>query len=331
MKNVNLTRRALLAAASALPLAPVTRVSGNPFASEQPVRVLYPWAAGGELDGLVRRLLDRLGQELGLSFVLDFKPGGTTMLAASSLVHARPDGHTLMIGSSSTFVINPVTRSDVQYDPLKDFEYVSHLIENAFYIAARSDAPFHSLQSFIDYARANPGKVTYASAGVGSVPHLLMERLSQIAGIQLIHVPYNGPARIVQDLIAGHVDTAMLTQLLPALQAKRVKGLAYTGYTRQRNLPDLPLASETIPGFSAHVWFGLVAPRRTSPEFSARVSNALLALASDPVLSEAFAKAGMSFQPSTPTSFYEKVRSELPAWASTYQTLLAQGRVQPSS
>src|SRR5690606_10599110 len=166
-------RRRLLAAASVLPFV-ASKVAAKPFFSKQPVRVLYPWSAGGELDGVVRRLLERLSDQLGTQFVMEYKPGGTTVLAASSLLASRPDGHTLMVGSSSTFVINPVTRADIKYDPLTDFDYVSHLIENAFYIAARADAPFDSLPSFIEYARAHPGTVSYASQGVGSVPHLLM-------------------------------------------------------------------------------------------------------------------------------------------------------------
>ncbi|NYT23676.1 tripartite tricarboxylate transporter substrate binding protein [Alcaligenaceae bacterium] len=329
MKNVNSTRRRLLAAAAALPLAAPRLVSANPFAAGQPVRVLFPWAAGGELDGIVRRLLDGLGKELGTPFVMEYKPGGTTVLAASTLINARPDGQTLMIGSSSTFVINPVTREDIKYDPLTDFDYVSHLIENAFYIAARPDAPYDSLPSFIEYARSHPGEVSYASQGVGSVPHLLMEQLSELAGIKLIHVPYNGPSRVVQDLIAGHVDTAMMTQMLPALQAGRVKGLAYTGHARQPVLPDLALASETIPGFTAHVWFGLVAPRGTPAAFSHAVSDTLLTLGKDPALTDAFNQAGMSFLPSSPEAFHDKVRKELPSWQSTYQSLLARGRIRP--
>src|SRR5690606_39433126 len=120
MKTTNLTRRRLLAAATALPFAAPQLVSATPFSSKQPVRVLFPWAAGGELDGIVRRLLDGLSRELGTTFVMEYKQIGTTVLAASSLLGSRPDGQTLMIGSSSTFVINPVTRSDIKYDPLTD-------------------------------------------------------------------------------------------------------------------------------------------------------------------------------------------------------------------
>lgn len=335
MKAINSTRRRFLAAAAVLPfaaprlLSAATEKSASGLLSaDQPVRVLFPWAAGGELDGVVRRVLDNLSKDLGTQFILEYKPGGTTVLAASTLLNSRPDGHTLLIGSSSTFVINPVTRDDIKYDPLKDFDYVSHLIENAFYIAARSDAPYDSLASFIEYARANPGKVTYASQGVGSVPHLLMEQLSQTTGIQLIHVPYNGPARVTQDLIAGHVDVAMMTQLLPALQSGRVKGLAYTGNVRQPALPALPLASETVPGFTAHVWFGLVAPQGTPRELTQAISQSLLEMQKDPSLVEAFKQAGMGFKPSTPEAFLAKVGEELPNWKSIYQTLLAQDRVQ---
>jgi len=329
MKNVNPARRRLLAAAAALPLVAPRLVSASPFGAGQPVRVLFPWAAGGELDGIVRRLLDSLSKQLGTQFVMEYKPGGTTMLAASALINSRADGHTLMIGSSSTFVINPVTRNDVKYDPLTDFDYISHLIENAFYIAARPDAPYDTLASFIEYARNHPGEVSYASQGVGSVPHLLMEQLSETTGIKLIHVPYNGPSRVIQDLIAGHVDTAMMTQMLPTLQAGRIKGLAYTGHVRQPALPGLPLASEVVPGFSAHVWFGLVAPQGTSPELSQAISSALLTLGKDQGLNTIFDQAGMSFQPSSPETFHEKVRKEIPSWQSTYQHLLAQGRVRP--
>src|SRR5690606_23445533 len=133
--------------------------------------------------------------------------------------------------------------------------------------------------------------------GVGSVPHLLMEQLSQSTGIQLIHVPYNGPARVIQDLMAGHVDTAMMTQMLPALQSGRIKGLAYTGHARQPLLPDLALASDAVPGFSAHVWFGLVAPRGTPVELSRAVSDSLLSMREDRALQEAFNQAGMGFLP----------------------------------
>src|SRR5690606_9396999 len=116
---------------------------------------------------------------------------------------------------------------------------------------------------------------------------------------------------------------AMMTQMLPALQAGRVKGLAYTGHTRQAVLPDLPLASETVPGYSAHVWFGLVAPRGTPAALSRAVSESLIALGKDPALSQAFHKAGMGFLPSSPEAFREKVTNELPDWQSTYRTLLA--------
>ncbi len=247
--------------------------SAPPAASQaypsKPVRIVVPYPAGGGIDIMSRQIAQRLAQKFNQAVVVENKPGAGTLLAAESVARAAPDGHTLLVTTDATMTINPHLYSKLPYDPVKDFVPVTQLVLLNQLLVANANLPVGNLKELLAYAKANPGRLNYASYGVGSQPHLAMEILKAQAGVDIVHVPYKGIPQAVPAAIAGEVQLtfsgAASTQA--HIKAGKLKAIAIGGLRRLSIMPEVPTFAESgFPDVPANAWFGLFAPAGTPRE-----------------------------------------------------------------
>jgi len=227
------------------------------------VRVIVPLTPGGAVDILARIVSEHYSQTLGQRFIVDNRPGAGTSTGVETVAKAAPDGHTLLV-SSSSLVTNAAIQT-VRYDPVRDFQPVTKLTSNAYVLLTTTSLAVSSVKDLVALARSKPGIVSYASSGVGSVLHMGAELLCVLTGVQMTHVPYKGVADAYPAVISGQVNWVLGNPIsaLPLMKAGRVKGIAVTGTSRMKALPELPTIAEAgVPGYSVDAWFGLFAPAR---------------------------------------------------------------------
>ena len=227
------------------------------------MRVIVPLTPGGAVDILARIVSEHYSQTLGQRFIVDNRPGAGTSIGVETVAKAAPDGHTLLV-SSSSLVTNAAIQT-VRYDPVRDFQPVTKLTSNAYVLLTTTSLAVSSVKDLVALARSKPGIVSYASSGVGSVLHMGAELLCVLTGVQMTHVPYKGVADAYPAVISGQVNWVLGNPIsaLPLMKAGRVKGIAVTGTSRMKALPELPTIAEAgVPGYSVDAWFGLFAPAR---------------------------------------------------------------------
>jgi len=235
----------------------------------KPIRIVVPYPAGGGIDIMSRQIAQRLAQKFNQSVVVENKPGAGTLVAAETVARAAPDGHTLLVTTDATMTINPHLYSKLPYDPVKDFVPVTQLVLLNQLLVANANLPVGNLKELLAYAKANPGRLNYASYGVGSQPHLAMEILKAQAGVDIVHVPYKGIPQAVPAAIAGEVQLtfsgAASTQA--HIKAGKLKAIAIGGARRLAIMPEVPTFAESgFPDVPANAWFGLFAPAGTPRE-----------------------------------------------------------------
>jgi tripartite-type tricarboxylate transporter receptor subunit TctC len=239
------------------------------------ISIIVPTGAGSAPDLLARKLGQKLTATLGQSFVIDNRPGAAGMLGASTVARSVPDGYTLLMAWDGMMVINPLLYQHMNYDPQKDFVPISALGRVEFVLVAHPTFAPNSLPEFISAAKTSPGKIDYASAGIGEVHHIAMEVLAERAGIRLSHVPYKGGPAALNDILGGHVPIGFigLTPALPLLKNGQLKALATLGRQRSSHLPDVPTVAETLPGYEIEgSWLGLFAPAGTPGDIVHRLN-----------------------------------------------------------
>jgi tripartite-type tricarboxylate transporter receptor subunit TctC len=259
------------------------------------VRVVVPQPPGGGFDFVGRLLSDRLGKEMGQSFVVDNRPGSGTLVGTDFVAKSTPDGYTLLVGSVSNIALNPGLYRNLPYDSLKDFEPLGLAVSYSYTLMARKDLGLASLKDIVAYAKTNPGKLTYASAGNGSGQHVLAAALWHLAGVQITHVPYRGAQAAYQDLIGNRVD--LFFDLSPTarvqIDAGNVRAIAVSGTARNPVHPDVPTIQETgVAALDLESWFGLFAPAKTPPEVLAKLRTDLSKVMASPEVADSFRKAG---------------------------------------
>jgi tripartite-type tricarboxylate transporter receptor subunit TctC len=299
--------------------APVALAQAWP---ERPVRIIVPYAAGGNTDLIARQTAQILGEAFGKTFVADNRPGANGVIAAELAAKSDADGYTLMIAAAPQLIIAPAL-GKVPFDPIKDFSPVSIVATNPFVLVAHRSVAAANVKELIELARGNPGKLSYATAGTGSISHLAAEMFLQRIGARAQQVSYKGNAPALVDVLAGHVPImfANVSEALPHASGGNVRLLAVTSAMRTAQLPGVPtLAESGLAGFHAITWNGLVAPARTPQTLVERISVAVRQGIKTPSAIKRFSELGVDLVGSTPAQFSERIRADLPLWAEAVKT-----------
>ena len=313
-----LSRRTLLAAASTL-LLPLPA-----FAEEYPSRtvtVLVPQAPGGTNDIVARVVAEALSRALGQPFVVENRPGAGGNIGTQAAARAKPDGYTLIVTISSSQAINPALYKKVPFDPVKDFAPVTLLGSVPNVLVANPDVPINSIPDLIAQAKAKPGELRYASAGNGTLNHLLGEMLKTATGIDLVHVPYKGVSPAITDVLGGFVPLAFasLPSVTSHLRSGKLKALGVSTAGRSPSLPDVPAIGESVPGYAADLWAGLFAVAGTPPAIVARLHDETVKALATPIVREKLEAQGVEVATSTPAQLAAKLDADLALWAKVVQ------------
>lgn len=309
-----LRRRALLAAAPGLLAAPAAAQGSWP---SQTARVVVPFAPGGTADIPARIIADHLGRRLGKSFVVENRSGAGGALGIRTVAQAT-DGHTLL-HSTSAVAILPALQRDPGFDPLTDLAPITMTAAAPILLLVRADSPFPDLRSFLARARAEPGKVSFGSSGVGTTVHLAGELLRARARLDLLHVPYRGSAPSATALLSGETDSAFLSpvEAIPHLRAGRMRVLANAGRQRAALAPDAAAMAEEVPDYDGiQLWFGLFGPRDLPPGTAASLMRELAPLRQASPLAERMAELGAETLLDGPEALASRMRAEVPLWKS---------------
>jgi tripartite-type tricarboxylate transporter receptor subunit TctC len=308
-------RRFLGLAAGAVAMPAVARVASAQAYPSRPVRIVVGFAAGGSSDIGARLIGQWLQERLGQPFVIENRPGAATNLATETVVHSAPDGYTLlMIGPSST--INATLYDKLNFVFLRDIAPVASTMRQPQIILANPSLPAKTIPEFTAYAKANPGKITMASAGTGSSGHLAGELFKMMAGVNILHVPYRGAGPALTDLLGGQVLTAVIgvSGSVEQIKAGKVRALAVTTTMRATALPDVPTVSEFMPGFEAGDVLGIGAPRGTPADIVDKLNKEINAGLSDPKIRARFADLGGTPLALTPAEYGKLLADETEKW-----------------
>jgi tripartite-type tricarboxylate transporter receptor subunit TctC len=310
------TLHAVLVAATVLLAVPAS--SAYP---ERPVRIVVPFPAGGAADLLARRMAVKMAEAWKQPVVVENKPGAAAALGAELVARSAPDGYTLLLGTSSSHSVGPAFQR-LSYDPIRDFAPVTQVTQSPLAIALHPAVPVDSVKELVDYARAHPGRLNFASWGNGSASHLAAELFKSMARIDIVHVPYKGSPPALTDLMAGQVQLTFdnLSSLLPHVRSGKLKVIAVTTETRVPQAPEVPTVAETLPGYAAVGWFGLFAPAGTPGEIVAQANAQAVRALKAPEVEKALSDMGMQVVADSPGRFAETVRSELEKWSAVVKS-----------
>ncbi|RRH87066.1 tripartite tricarboxylate transporter substrate binding protein [Variovorax beijingensis] len=300
---------------SCLGLAPFAALAADAGFPSRPVTLVIPFPPGGATDVNGRVIAQRLGKELGQPVVIENRGGAGTVIGASYVSKAAPDGYTLLISSGTTFTVNPAIRPNLPYDPVKGFEPIGLAGRVGLILLANSEVPVQTVKQFVDYVKASPGKYSYASYGTGTTSQFAGETILHAAGLKMTHVPYKGSAPAMTDLMGGQVpfsvDTVSAT--IPQLKSGKIKAIAVTTAKRSTLLPDVPTMAESgYPEVSTDTWLALAAPKGLPPEVKARLEKALAATIADPDTRAKLSAQGLEPGYSNSAAVSELIAKELP-------------------
>jgi tripartite-type tricarboxylate transporter receptor subunit TctC len=286
----------------------------------KPVRIIVSFAAGGPTDTVARVIGAKLSELLGQTFVVENRAGAGGNIGADVVAKAPPDGYTLLMGTVSTHAINPGLYRKIPYDPVRDFAPISQIGVTPILLAVHPSVPAKDVKSLVALLKANPGRYTYGSAGLGSILHLCGEEFKTLAGgLNVVHVPYKGSAPMIADLLGGQISMAFdgTPTVLPQVQAGNVRAIGAGMATRARALPDLPtLQEQGLKGFECYTWNAIFAPAKTPPQIVARLNEAINRSLADPAVFKRLQDAGIDPTPgSTPEKLADFVKAELAKWA----------------
>ena len=283
----------------------------------KPIRYIVPVAAGGGNDMIARVVTEKWGRILGQTFVVENQSGGGGVIACQTTMRAAPDGYTLMQGYVATHGTNPATRK-VPYDAIKDFTPIGMIGATPNVLIVNSQVPVKNMREFIDYARKNPGKLSYGTAGQGSLTHMTMELFKQETGLFILHIPYRGIAPAFNDLLGGQTQTMFpgLAAALQYIQSGRVRALAVTGPKRSPVLKDVPTMEELgFKGFDAMQWYGTVGPLGIPADIVKRLNETQVATLKLPEMREKLAIEAVEPMPMSPEQFSQFIKNEVKRWS----------------
>jgi tripartite-type tricarboxylate transporter receptor subunit TctC len=294
----------------------------------KPVRVIIPWPPGGPAEALSRAVLTKVTEVVGQPFILEARPGANGEIGTALVAKAAPDGYTILMSHLGPTAISPGLRKDLPYDSLKDFEPITQIISGPTLLVVRSGLAIHSVKELIAYAKANPGKLSYASVGIGSTTHLAGEMLNVAAGIDTLHVPYKGSTPAITDMMGQRVDFAFfgISGSIQQAKAGQIRMLAISTLKRSPFFPDLPAVAETVPGFELNSWYGYMAPAGTPKAIVNRMYQEVAAAVKKPDIVEWMKQNGLDPVASTPEEYGAHIRTELVKYAKA----LKDAKVQPN-
>jgi tripartite-type tricarboxylate transporter receptor subunit TctC len=309
-------RKFLHLAAGTAALPAVSRVARAHAYPTRPVRIIVPFAPAGTTDIVARLMGQWLSERLGQQFVIENRPGGAGNIGTEAVVRATPDGYTLLSIDVSA-AINATLFHKLNYNFIRDIAPVANFVSVANVMVVNPSFPAKSVPEFIAYAKANPGKITVASAGIGTPNHLSGELFKTMAGLDTAHVPYRGGGPAIADLLGGQVDVtfAVVTTAIEYIRSGKLRALAVTSAKRQEALPEIAPMADFLPGYEAIGWFGLFAPRNTPVEVVSRLNKEVNAALSDPKIKARLADLGGEPLPGSPEDFERLVADDKEKWA----------------
>lgn len=289
----------------------------------KPIRIVNVFSSGGPGDILGRSLAAKMAETLGTSVVIESKPGAGGAIATALVAKSAPDGYTLLLSHLGSHAIVPALRKDTGYDPVKDFEAISQVSLGPTLLVVRNDIPAKNVRELIEYGKANPGKLSYGSVGVGSTTHLAGEMLSSMGGVDMVHVPYKGGPEIINDMLGGRLSMAFIgiSGVLNFAEQGRVRALGVSTIRRSVNTPSIPAVSETLPGFDLNSWYGLAAPAGTPRPVVLRLNHAVNEALKQPDVIDVMRKGGIDPNGTTPEESAAFVKAEVEKWARVVKEL----------
>ena len=283
----------------------------------RPIRLIVPTTPGGSVDTLARTIAPTLSERWGQQVIVDNRAGAGGTIAAEFTARSAPDGYTLMLGTIASLAANLSLQKKLPYDPIRDFAPVTLVATQNLMLLIHPSVPAQSVKELVRLAKSQPGRLTFGSAGNGTGSHLSGELFKQLAGIDIVHIPYKGVAPGLVDLLAGQISINIPSILsgLPHMQSGRARALAVTGSTRTRAAPDLPTMQEAgIPGYESMTWYAIVAPFGTSPDIVNRISTGVAAIVKQPETHERFSREGADPVGSSPQELGRFMQTEIDKW-----------------
>jgi tripartite-type tricarboxylate transporter receptor subunit TctC len=305
--------------AAAMLVAVPAMVAAQPASTypDRPVRVVNPSSPGGGADVISRIVMQEVSKSLGQTFIIDNRPGAANIIATEIAAKAPPDGYTLLIAATGTFVTNPLLYAKLPYS-INDFETISIVADAPFILSVHPSVPARTVKELIGYAKAQDGKLTFASFGRGSSSHLAGELFQSVTGTKLVHVPYKGAAPGMADLVAGQITMAFDSGLssIPHVNAKRIRPLGVAAPQRLPSIPDVPtLAEQGLGAFDAGTWYGVMAPARTPKPIIDRLHGAIVRALALPDVTKKINDLGTAVIGNTPAEFSAQIARESERWA----------------
>lgn len=313
----NALKVVLLSLSATLSVIPPSGAAAEAYPTK-PVRLVVPFPAGGPTDGMARIIGQKLTEKWGQQVVVDNRGGAGGAIAAENAAKSAPDGYTLFFGTTGTQTINPSLYSKLSYDPVKDFAPISVVATTANMLVVHPSLPVKSVKELIEYAKANPGKLSFGSAGNGSSNHLSGELFKTMAGVDMVHVPYKGGAAALTDLLGGLLSLMfdVISTAMPHVRTGKIRALGVTSPKRSAIAPDLPTIAESgLPGFEVVIWYGVLAPAGTPNAIVSKINSDLVTILQAPDAKERLASLGAEPAGTTPTEFAELMKTDTAKWS----------------
>lgn len=281
-----------------------------------PLTLVVPYPAGGSTDQVARMLIDGLSAALGQSVIIDNRGGSGGNIGTAYVAKSNPDGSVILLATNAVMTMNPFMFKSINFDPIKDFSPITAATQGVIGIAVNADLPIYNVTDLVEYARKNPGKVTFGTAGTGSPHHITGELLNQLGGVKMVHVPYRGGGPMISDLLGGHINAGIiaLSAILPQLETKKIRLIAIAEKKRFAGAPDTPTVAETYPGFEVSAWFGFFGPAGMSAETISRLNTGIAKVLNDPEIQKKLNELALPPSPGTPEQLAGVVKSDLDRW-----------------
>lgn len=289
--------------------------AAEPAYPSRPLRIVTGFPPGGNTDIIARAMAQKLTERLGQQVIVENRPGAGSMIGTDYVAKATPDGYTLLLVSGAVTTQAAVLKK-LPFDPLRDFAWISNAVSYPFAVIVKPDAPMQNVADLIATAKKSPGKLNYASVGIGSVLHLAAELFNAAANVEMTHIPYKGGAEPMLELMSGRIDVVFetLTGAFPYVQSGKIRALAVTSLERSQQLPGVPTVAQTLQGYEVTSFSGFAAPRGTPPAIITRLNRDMGVILEQPDIRKRFTDLGGSITPTSPDQFGRHVASEIAKW-----------------